>query len=403
MFESVSSLPGSVLDDPLEGVWPELAACRPVSDDECAAWCAAQEPSVEVVAALTSLHREQLTDAGRIDAVLAWERVATWAQAQTLAPLVDLVGVQPVDPASATDAASLSDVLEQSACTEDAQVALRLSDVVMRHRLVVARELTTRLPATYASLRAGRITWWHALALAESVHGVDDRIAELVEHEVLPAAERGTLANTRRAIQRALTRHDAQGVADRHEAGKAVSDVVSWPEPDGLAVLQVRGTALEVARLQRVVDQAAAREPEDGRMIGRRRVEALVGLLCRSRTDHGARTSEGVQVQVVVDLPTLSGLADNPAVIPGYGPVPAPIAREWAADASSWRRLVVDPVTGALLDYGRTRYRPPPGVERPPTLSTRCAVRTIGSRRSRAGRCCAVPTVPQRGRVRLVG
>jgi Domain of unknown function (DUF222) len=42
----------------------------------------------------------------------------------------------------------------------------------------------------------------------------------------------------------------------------------------------------------------------------------------------------------------------------GYGPLPASIARELAGDAN-WRRLVIDPVSGHLLDYGRSTYRPP--------------------------------------------
>jgi hypothetical protein len=38
--------------------------------------------------------------------------------------------------------------------------------------------------------------------------------------------------------------------------------------------------------------------------------------------------------------------------------VPATVARTLAADGV-WRRLVTDPVTGHLLDYGETTYRPP--------------------------------------------
>jgi HNH endonuclease len=34
------------------------------------------------------------------------------------------------------------------------------------------------------------------------------------------------------------------------------------------------------------------------------------------------------------------------------------LARKIAADAV-WRRLVTDPLSGAVLDYGRTTYRPP--------------------------------------------
>ncbi|HEY3259488.1 MAG TPA: DUF222 domain-containing protein, partial [Pseudonocardiaceae bacterium] len=42
----------------------------------------------------------------------------------------------------------------------------------------------------------------------------------------------------------------------------------------------------------------------------------------------------------------------------GYGPIPADMTRELAADAT-WRRLLTDPTSGTLLDVGRTTYKPP--------------------------------------------
>ncbi len=60
---------------------------------------------------------------------------------------------------------------------------------------------------------------------------------------------------------------------------------------------------------------------------------------------------------------TLTGMGDEPAELAGYGPVPAHLARQIAADANStWQRLLTDPASGRLLDIGRTRYRPPPGM-----------------------------------------
>ena len=59
----------------------------------------------------------------------------------------------------------------------------------------------------------------------------------------------------------------------------------------------------------------------------------------------------------MIDLPTLLGLVEHPGQLQGYGPIPASIARMLAADGT-WQRLVVEPVTGHLLDLGSTRYRP---------------------------------------------
>jgi hypothetical protein len=68
----------------------------------------------------------------------------------------------------------------------------------------------------------------------------------------------------------------------------------------------------------------------------------------------------GVQVRVgvTVGLTTLLGLDQLPGELAGYGPIPADQARELAAQGT-WRRLLTDPVTGALLDYGTSRYTPP--------------------------------------------
>ncbi|WP_181780968.1 HNH endonuclease signature motif containing protein [Pseudonocardia pini] len=73
-----------------------------------------------------------------------------------------------------------------------------------------------------------------------------------------------------------------------------------------------------------------------------------------SRSGRTTRTS----VQVVVGIDTLTGASDQPGHLVGYGSIPADLAREAALDGV-WRRLVADPLSGALLDHGRTSYRPP--------------------------------------------
>ncbi|OLT06007.1 hypothetical protein BJF90_19170 [Pseudonocardia sp. CNS-004] len=55
---------------------------------------------------------------------------------------------------------------------------------------------------------------------------------------------------------------------------------------------------------------------------------------------------------------TLLGLDEQACELAGHGPIPAELAREIAADATL-KRLIYDPASGALLDHGRTTYRPP--------------------------------------------
>ncbi|UNX54607.1 HNH endonuclease [Georgenia sp. TF02-10] len=64
-----------------------------------------------------------------------------------------------------------------------------------------------------------------------------------------------------------------------------------------------------------------------------------------------------VRVNVTVPLTTLMG-GPEPGHLHGYGPIDAATARALAL-GGTWRRLVTDPLTGTVLDLGRTRYRPP--------------------------------------------
>jgi Domain of unknown function (DUF222) len=74
-----------------------------------------------------------------------------------------------------------------------------------------------------------------------------------------------------------------------------------------------------------------------------------------------SRSGRPVSVRVTVPLSTLIGIDDLPVELAGYGPIPASVARRLAAHGT-WRRLLTDPVSGAVLDYGTTRYRPPPDL-----------------------------------------
>ena len=64
-----------------------------------------------------------------------------------------------------------------------------------------------------------------------------------------------------------------------------------------------------------------------------------------------------ISINVTIDLPTLLNMAENPGQLSGYGPIPASLARELAADGN-WKRFITDPTSGELLDIGRKSYRP---------------------------------------------
>ncbi len=62
-------------------------------------------------------------------------------------------------------------------------------------------------------------------------------------------------------------------------------------------------------------------------------------------------------------MATLLNLSPEPGEIDGWGLVDADTARELAADGE-WRRWLVEPETGRLLDVGSATYRPTAALDR---------------------------------------
>ena len=72
-----------------------------------------------------------------------------------------------------------------------------------------------------------------------------------------------------------------------------------------------------------------------------------------------------VKAEIVVHIPAavLLGASDDVAELEGYGVIDATTARQLAAAAPTWERLLTD-VDGTPLSLGRTAYRPPAGLRR---------------------------------------
>jgi len=174
-----------------------------------------------------------------------------------------------------------------------------------------------------------------------------------------------------------LHRLDPETMAERADRAAEDRYFRFTPARDGMAWLEAYVPAADAAALQTAVEAAAAamkhQDPDDRRTTAQRRADALAqmgwlalatgrlgGCGCGQRL--AGRHRRPVAVQVTVPITTLLGLDDTqPGELAGYGPIPAEVARRLAAHGT-WRRLLTDPVTGALLDYGRTRYQPPPDL-----------------------------------------
>ena len=265
---------------------------------------------------------------------------------------------------------------------EELAAALHRSPAAVHEQLVTARLLTGPLAGTMSALSAGSITAFHARAIADEARRLSSaegdaetfsRDCGLVEARVLPRAHSLTVGATRRFARAAVLRVDAEGQERRRAAARKTIDVHMYAEDDGLAVLLARLPLAEATRVHAALDAAARHAFEEGgSTLGQRRAQALILAVCgdasaaeSSPTDSSAAhpSATGVDISIVIEAGALLGITDLPATITGAlgGPntISAAAVRELLADPAiptSLRRLLTDPVTGHLLDRGRTTY-----------------------------------------------
>lgn len=351
------------------------------------------------------------------EVVAASERLVARAQGLQLAALAELTRRPVFEGGTAQHpAADFVHAVEQTAA--EVAPACRWSRVTAEHRVHLAVSLDERLPATLASLREGSIDLSRARAVAEAVEGMTEDTAATVEAKVLTRAAQQTPAQLRACLRRAVLAVDPAGGERRHQLAVGSRRVVLRDLPDGVAelVAPMRADHAEAiyARLSDIARQALSAhragldhppgqvrpEPDrhvsvhaDDPCLDSLRADALVWLTLgepmpglppaapsptpddaaangpRHEPPGGAAaTRRGCAhcgadrprplVSVVVPVGTLLGLTEEPGELAGYGPIPATLAREIAADGQ-WRRVLTDPATGTTVSAETRTYVPP--------------------------------------------
>ena len=260
--------------------------------------------------------------------------------------------------------------------------------------LATAHALTASLPRTLEALQAGVISWQHAVAMVDETASLDPAGAAALEAhfldpDVLDPARGcpvGEMPSHRFRVKARMwrERHHAESIEKRHARSVADRRVEFRPDQDGMAWLSACLPADQaLAGWNRLTAAARGLQgPDEPRSMAQLRVDifadAIIGSIdargTTSGTGAGATddvvgTGDGagrehlpwpIRAQVLVTVPVFSlmGRTDEPAVLDGYGPIPASMARRLVADgADSFHRVLVDPRDGAPLEIGRTSYR----------------------------------------------
>jgi hypothetical protein len=350
----------------------------------------------------------RLSDAQLIDAMVGCERTAAWAEARQARLMAEFAKRRPSDDATPAGSDRLS--VTSPFAPDEVGLALRLSRGSANARIAQSLELVHRLPETLQAWESGRLDERRVTAICDAVRHLSPEKAHAVQQRVLARASEQTPAQLRAALNRAVLSVDPDGAAKRHRSARRDRRVAVGDERDGMASLwallsapDARSAYQWLSRLARGIGT------DDPRGMNARRADLLVDLLTgkltyaattpgtshsdeptrhrhpvdQTRAADGVDTSSGSVatgdagngdgadsvpprpvspgkplVQVIMPLSTLMGAEDQPCELVGHGAIPAGLAREIATDAVL-KRLVYDPLSGALLDHGRTTYRPP--------------------------------------------
>ncbi|WP_375399293.1 HNH endonuclease [uncultured Amnibacterium sp.] len=176
-------------------------------------------------------------------------------------------------------------------------------------------------------------------------------------------------------------RLDPDGAIERHEQAATRRWVSARPDSDGMAVLEVHSTAIDVAAMYDGIRQAAVDlHGWDGecRTLGQLMADVATDVILHGLAVPAAEVSDPAYpmerigslkaphrkavkatVLVVVPADTATGANNTPAELAGMGAIDAETARQVVEHTRSWTRVGVDPIDDSILGIdSHDRYLP---------------------------------------------
>jgi hypothetical protein len=246
------------------------------------------------------------------------------------------------------------------------EVALARRDSPARggQHLGLAKALVHEMPHTLAALEGGLLSEWRATLIARESACLQVEDRRLLDAEL--CADAGKLAGMGDAritaeAKAIAARLDVQAVVDRAAKAAAERTVTIRPAPDCMTYVTV---LLPVA--QGVGVYAALKRQADTTCDARSRGQVMADTVYERVTGKPAEEPESVSLNLVMSDQALWGQDNAPAVLEGYGPIPAAVAQRLIRDAvvderavARLRRLYRHPNSGALVAMeSRSRFFP---------------------------------------------
>lgn len=321
-----------------------------VTGDRDAAVAALQR-ALAHVGEVAGLGRGLDSDADRITAIALLERLKGAAAAAQARLSVDFESSQ----RAAAAARQVPARRQGEGIADQIGLARRESPARAAQLLTLARALHRDLPSTRAALAAGEISEYRAQLVARETSHLEPLLRRRVDAELAAAGDVGALGNRQLAAsaRRISYRLDPHGQVRRNARAVAERHVSVRPAPDTMSVLSALLPVADGVRVYATLrrDAEALRQAGDARPLGQRMADLL-----HDRVTGASSPTAPVELKVVMTDQALLGDAETPghhepAILEGYGVVPADLARSLVrgADRAWLRRLYTRPGSGDLV------------------------------------------------------
>ena len=393
--------PGSGWDDEEEDADPELAAGEQLT------WTAGfaeggladglpggSELAFLADAAAGDDERYQgATDAELDGAIAAWDRVEAHASARKHLAIAEFIRRNPEEGCEPGHPGGMPARWDEFA-VDELRVLLAESRSAVERMMDRAHALAQRLPGTMAQYRSGKLRQSKVTVIVDVTAQLDDDESRAAEEQVRGRAHRLTPSGLRHAVAQAVMDVAPDKARKRREEAAKDARVERWAEDSGNAALMGRELPPDevLAAGQRIT--AWAHELRKGGLDGDMdvlRARAYLDLLLDkdSRPCPGGRPAQqdvapggfAVRGTLTVPLADLTGLADRPGEMSGFGPVDPWLTRDLATAAArnprtSWCVTPVD-------EHGHAAFH---GCARPEPKSHAKRRKRDKTRRSAAAR-----------------
>ncbi len=356
-----------------------------------------------VATAVTPGTLGRLPDDTLIELAAATGRITSWAAAAQLAAVAayaDRVAASPLAGDDHGDAVAIAELA----------LACGVSRYAMAKTLTTAQVLPRDFPHLHHALATGGLDPAKARLVVEKTLCHGNSVLAAVEEGVLPVIVQITKPQLAELIDRLIAQADPAAHHERAAEARTERRVTFRPAGHGMATMNLFAAAEDVEAVRAVLNAAtlAARQAQpdlpgrahvedpdrpntpadpDGRHPAATRADTLIDLILGT-TPAAAPAPAPARADVTVLIPfsVLFGDDDTPCDLRGYGPVPAQLARELAADGT-WRCAAVDdrpdsPTHGTVLGLGRSAHT----AGYIPTAATRAFVQ-LRDRRCRFPGC----------------